>query len=212
MTTAERAAELKQLLRRIQSGELRCDLTERRKILSRVCGLLAFSPMHQANAMQATDILSQPGFSSSMYERMEGRFETVVGQAVTELEFPAPSLRDPLECIRLLCDRFHSVCRQLRSRHAGRATLDVQDEYDVQDLLHALLSIHFLDIRPEEWTPSYAGRSARMDFLLKQEQVVVETKKTRSGLGSREIGDQLIEDIARDQPHPPLQHARLFCL
>ena len=41
-----------------------------------------------------------------------------------------------------------------------------------------------------------------MDFLLKQEQVVVETKKTRSGLGSREIGDQLIEDIARYEPHP----------
>ena len=28
-------------------------------------------------------------------------------------------------------------------------------------------------IRPEEWTPSYAGKSARMDFLLKGEGIVI---------------------------------------
>ena len=62
-------------------------------------------------------------------------------------------------------------------------TLDVQDEYDVQDLFHALLHIHFEDIRPEEWAPSFAGASSRMDFLLKQEQIIIEIKKnpTRTG-------------------------------
>ena len=45
-------------------------------------------------------------------------------------------------------------------------------------LLHALLLLYFDDIRAEEWTPSYAGKSARMDFLLKNEGVVIEVKKT----------------------------------
>ena len=42
----------------------------------------------------------------------------------------------------------------------------MEDEYDVQDLFHALLTIYFEDIRKEEWSPSYAGGASRMDFLL----------------------------------------------
>jgi len=46
--------------------------------------------------------------------------------------------------------------------------LEIRDEYDVQNLLHAILKLHFEDIRPEEWAPSYAASSKRMDFLLAQ--------------------------------------------
>ena len=81
----------------------------------------------------------------------------------------------------------------------------ISDEYDLQDAVHACLRLFFDDVRPEEWTPSYAGRSARVDFLLKNEQTVVETKMTRPGLGERGIGDELIQDIARYQAHPECQ-------
>jgi hypothetical protein len=70
------------------------------------------------------------------------------------------------------------------------------------DLLHALLRLHFHDVRPEEVSPSYAGKSSRMDFLLKAEQLVVEVKMTRDSLGEKEVGGQLIEDIARYAKHP----------
>ena len=40
-----------------------------------------------------------------------------------------------------------------------------------------------------------------MDILLKKEQIVIEVKKTRQGLSDRQIGDQLIEDIARYAQH-----------
>ena len=100
-----------------------------------------------------------------------------------------------------ICSKFPSVARQLRSRHSSRSTLEIEDEYDVQDLLHALLKIHFDDIRAEEWTPSYAGGSSRMDFLLKNEQIVVEVKKTRKNLSDREVGEQLLIDIAKYSRH-----------
>jgi hypothetical protein len=106
-----------------------------------------------------------------------------------------------LKRIEHLCRRFHIIARQLRSRHDDRETLNVEDEYDTQDLLHALLAVYFDDIRTEEWTPSYAGGSSRMDFLLKQEQIVIEVKKTRKGLAAREIGEQLIIDIVKYQNH-----------
>ncbi len=41
-----------------------------------------------------------------------------------------------------------------------------------------------------------------MDFLLKQEQIVIELKKTRKGLAAKELGSQLVEDIERYQVHP----------
>jgi hypothetical protein len=112
------------------------------------------------------------------------------------------SEQDSLGVIELICEKFHSVARQLRSRYNDRPPLDVQDEYDVQDLIHALLRLFFDDIRPEEWTPSYAGGCSRMDFLLKNEEIVIEIKKTRKGLDAGKLGEQLIVDIARYQAHP----------
>jgi hypothetical protein len=111
--------------------------------------------------------------------------------------------------IELICDRFHKVARQLRSRYNGRNTLEVEDEYDVQDLLHSILRIFFEDVRPEEWTPSYAGKATRMDFLLKDEKIVIEVKKTRPGLKDGQLGTELIEDITRYKTHPDC--SQLIC-
>lgn len=117
----------------------------------------------------------------------------------------------PMLLIEQICSRFHLVARQLRSRHSGRGTLDVQDEYDAQDLMHALLVLHFADVRPEEYTPSYAGKASRMDFLLKEESLVLELKMTRPGLGPKELSAQLIEDIERYKAHPDCQGLVCSC-
>ena len=84
--------------------------------------------------------------------------------------------------IRNIIEHFNACAIQLKRRHAGRETIIIQDEYDVQDLLHALLKLHFSDVRPEEWTPSYAGNSNRMDFLLKEAHIAIEVKMTRDNL------------------------------
>ena len=107
-----------------------------------------------------------------------------------------------LDSLMRLISKFHLVVKQLRHRYNSRQTLDISDEYDVQDLLHSLLYLYFDDIRSEEWTPSYAGKCSRQDFLLKKENIVIEVKKTRNGLSEKEIGDQLIIDIARYKSHP----------
>ncbi len=115
-------------------------------------------------------------------------------------------VKDPhaeaLAKIELIAHRFDIVARQLRRRYKNRATLTIEDEYDVQDLLHALLRLFFDDVRPEEWTPSYAGGHSRIDFLLKSEQIVVELKMTRDGLHAKEVSNQLIIDIGRYRSHP----------
>lgn len=112
--------------------------------------------------------------------------------------------------IHNLIERFHIVATQLKNRHAKRNTIDIQDEYDVQDLLNALLKIDFDDVRLEEYTPSYAGSSTRVDFLLKNEKIIVEVKKTRKGLNDREVGNQLILDSQHYKAHPDCKHLVCF--
>ncbi|MBI3806083.1 MAG: hypothetical protein HY281_00980 [Nitrospirae bacterium] len=103
----------------------------------------------------------------------------------------------PVELVKTLCYRFHSVARQLRLRGEHRATLSVEDEIDVQDLLHALLRIQFDDIDTEEWTPSYAEGAPRTTFLLNDNQLAVLVKKTRNGLTAKDLTEQLRIDTER---------------
>ena len=117
--------------------------------------------------------------------------------------------KDDIFLIETIMDRFHLVVKQMRQRYNDRTTIDIQDEYDVQDLLHSLLKIYYDDIRTEEWNPSYAGGSTRSDFLLKKEKIVIEVKKTRNSLKSKQLGDQLIVDIAKYKTHPDCK--LLYC-
>ena len=92
---------------------------------------------------------------------------------------------------------FRQVANQLTRRHSERDTLLIQDEYDVQDLLRALLSLYYDDVRPEEWTPSYAGSSLRIDFLIPEIEAVIEVKKTRPTMTDKSLSEELIVDIEK---------------
>jgi hypothetical protein len=127
-----------------------------------------------------------------------------------QVEENTVSVPSALARIEKLCNSFHRFANQLRHRYSDRPTLEIEDEYDVQDLIHALLRLEFDDIRAEEWTPSYAGGSSRTDFLLKQEKVVIEIKKTRKGLNDKELGVQLITDIEKYQAHPDCKSLMCF--
>ncbi|WP_368658232.1 hypothetical protein AB3Z07_26080 [Metabacillus halosaccharovorans] len=128
---------------------------------------------------------------------------------VLEVVGPSEDI-EVIKVLEIIFGKFHRIARQMRKRHSGRSTLEVEDEYDVQDLLHSLLHLYFDDIRPEEWTPSYAGGSRRVDFLLKMERVVIEVKKTRKNLTDKEIGEQLLIDISTYEAHPDCDNLVCF--
>ena len=114
----------------------------------------------------------------------------------------AEVVSDEISRLEAVCDAFHRSAVRLRTRHGNRKGLEIKDEYDVQDLLWALLETRFLDIRDEEPTPSHAGKSAKADFLLWSEEIIVETKMTRPGLNDGTLGDELIQYIERYRHHP----------
>ena len=98
----------------------------------------------------------------------------------------------------------------LTHRRKGAVSLSFESEYDIQDLLHAQIRPWIADIRPEEFTPSYAGTSTRMDFLLPTHQLVIETKRVRDKSHANKIGDELIIDIEHYRRHPDCN--RLWCV
>jgi hypothetical protein len=137
------------------------------------------------------------------------KFKTEVDSILTEYR-PPTTVEKPSRVIESLFERFHSVALEINRRHDNRNSLVINDEYDVQDLLRGLLMLHFDDIRDEEYTPSYGGFCARMDLLLRNEQIVIETKMVRKGLSQKKIRDELIIDKAHYKVHPKCK--KLYCL
>jgi hypothetical protein len=107
---------------------------------------------------------------------------------------------DPMESIRKVCTRFHSVARQLRLRREYRPTLEVEDERDVQDLLYALLRYEHEEVAIHEWTPPYLDSAPSIALVLRRHHLAVIGEKTKPGCGQREIGQQLIADAQEFSP------------
>lgn len=114
------------------------------------------------------------------------------------------------QALKAIIEKFHLVATQLKNRYNSRPPLLIDDEYDVQDLMNSLLRINFEDVRKEDHVPSYAGGSTRVDFLLKREKIIIEVKKTRTNLKDKEVGNQLILDIAHYKSHPDCKHLICF--
>jgi hypothetical protein len=106
------------------------------------------------------------------------------------------------ELLEVLVKGLRRAMHPLTHRRKGTQPLTFASEYDVQDLLHALLRPWVADIRPEEFTPSYAGSSTRMDFLLPAYRLVIETKVVRDRAHGKRVGDELVVDIDHYSKHP----------
>jgi hypothetical protein len=123
---------------------------------------------------------------------------------------PDPAMERLLHIIRSLPEVAYQLTKRRKDKHVPRPTIKINDEYDVQDLLHSLLLIDFSDVRNEEWTPSFAGASKRTDFLLHDEEIVIEVKKTRPSLTQSAVSAELTVDITAYRTHPRAK--RLVCV
>lgn len=114
------------------------------------------------------------------------------------------------ELLEVLVRGVRRAMHPLTHRRKGAQSLSFSTEYDVQDLLHAMLRPWVADIRPEEFTPSYAGTSTRMDFLLPKYKLVLELKFVRDRSHATKIGNELIVDMDHYRRHPDCDE--LWCV
>jgi hypothetical protein len=129
-----------------------------------------------------------------------------------DLIVTAPGLTTvtPIEILSRIFVGFYRFDQLIRTRFKDRSSITIDDEHDVQDSMYAILSLHFEDVRKEEYSSSYAGSNSRLDFLLKKEEIVVETKMTRTNLADKKLGEELILDIAKYENHPNCKTLVIF--
>ena len=79
----------------------------------------------------------------------------------------------------------------------------------MQDVLRTLLCLECDDIITETWRPPHAGATERTDLVLPQHRIVIQAKKTKPGLGAKEIANQVAVEAEHYSTHPNCQ--TLFC-
>jgi len=112
---------------------------------------------------------------------------------------------DVLTILERIFSRFHRIYLQLQDRYNKRPTIEITDEYDVQNLLHSLFHLYFTNIQSEVDLPQFAGKNSRVDFVLKKERIMIEVKiisqkedkKSSPKTKDKQLGIDLIDDIPR---------------
>lgn len=114
--------------------------------------------------------------------------------------------RDRIALLMKLLNNLPVAMRMLRDRQRGKSPFEVEDEYDVQDLLFAILRSFFDDAKREEWTPAKAGSAKRIDILLPSIEVALEAKYVRSRNHAKHVADELRIDFECYHERPECKH------
>ncbi len=169
---------------------------------------------YERKRARVNSVLEEHGFRYFRGGRVLPNGETpspTIGIAINTGQVNEPQRPSKLEeLLETIIRGLPRAMHPLTHRRKGVTSLAIESEYDIQDLLHSQLRPWIADIRPEEFTPSYAGSNARMDFLLLKHSLVLETKRVRDAKHGAHIGDELIIDIEHYRRNPKCE--RLWCV
>jgi hypothetical protein len=159
---------------------------------------LAPSPLHDPAAGPPFDQPWQHPFATTFAENVAVQRDIL--EAALQVETAPSAVLDELAALFGRLGEFLSVLKTAESAAVPAPVL--ANEADLQVLVHALLRLHYDDVRPEDPVSKHAGGSSRVDFALPEAGVVVETKMTRAGLADRQVGEELLIDFGRYGQHP----------
>jgi REase_DpnII-MboI len=131
-------------------------------------------------------------------ERME-RQRSLLREAVPGESDSERVATDLAVVLRRLTNMLHTLSEL---RPMWQLADEIRDEHDLQVVVEALLRTLFDDVRPEDYVPSKGGRNSRVDFVLPEVGVVIETKMTRPGLNASKVFEELLIDSGRYPNHP----------
>lgn len=81
-------------------------------------------------------------------------------------------------------------------------SLKLTDEKGLQDVIDAILRLHFDDVRREDHVPQSAGAASLVDFQIPDVGLFIEVKMTRPSLKDKQVGEELLTDAGRYPSHP----------
>jgi len=132
-------------------------------------------------------------------------FEAFVGSPADSF-----SRRSALEQALAVIEAFPASAGVLSTRQRGRTGFAIKDEYDVQDLFHALILPLIPDVVPEDPAPKVAGRSSRLDFISKKARLGFELKRLKSAADRDRVREEVLLDEGVYQAHPYIETVVVF--
>jgi len=176
--------------------------------------------MNEFNAVQLQKILDKDTLEKKQYlfqfdvYNCDVKLASILNKLDLYNEIPIltnnASTDNSIHIIENIALNFDNFAKQMRKRQRNHLPYKIEDEWDLQDIFHSILKLFFNNIIPEECTPSYAGGSSRMDFLIKPHKIILELKMTGKNLRDRQVTDQITIDIARYKKHPDCKRLIFF--
>jgi hypothetical protein len=178
------------------------DFYEGGQFVTRIKGFLA-NPTKESpfyNADEPNPLISQ----------WQHPFDTTAGpallgqrQILTEVLYSGSNIATLLDELSDMARRLPEYLRTLERYSSDQCPApNIVNEKGLQVLLHSILRLLYADVRAEDFVSQHAGASSRVDFLLAETGVVIETKMTRKGLADRRVGEELLVDWGRYRRHP----------
>jgi hypothetical protein len=112
-----------------------------------------------------------------------------------------------LELVLQVGGRIREAARVLEHRRKDKTPYAIEDEYDVQDLLLAVLRTYFKFTVKENPLPKRGGISSRADLSIEELGVIIEVKFVRGPADQRRVVKEFAED---QQFYIEWQHLKHF--
>lgn len=125
---------------------------------------------------------------------IENVISMLEGNTKSETPF---SEKEKMSILISIFQNFHRFAQQLKERQNHAKPILIENEYALQDFIHAILRLHFQNVKNEFPLPDYCGKTSRIDFYLKEERIGIEVKFVSENLKADNLRKQLIEDKAQ---------------
>lgn len=113
--------------------------------------------------------------------------------------------------IHILNNFSNAIKRITNDRYNSRPGLNIDDEYDVQDILFALLKGFFDDLEREDPVTKLAGKSSRIDLNIRSQGIMIEVKMIKDkDKDHKKFVDELKLDIINYSAWEELKDLILF--
>lgn len=113
--------------------------------------------------------------------------------------------------LKILGNFSNSIKKVTSDRYNKRNGIEIKDEYDVQDMLFALLKGFFQDLEREDPVPKLAGKSSRIDLNIRSQGIMIEVKMIKEkDKDHKKFIEELKVDIINYSEWKELKHLILF--
>ncbi len=86
------------------------------------------------------------------------------------------------ELVRNIIYQFGNSTQKITTgRRKGHDNFEINDEYDVQDILYVILKSVFPNLRDEDPIPKVGAKSTKIDLILREEKILIEVKMIKKG-------------------------------